>query len=118
MATSSEMARPDAADPLLGVVVSGFRIERCLGRGAMGQVYQARRAPSSPPVVIKFLAPECGAQPELLRRFAREAQLLKKLRPHANVAGGLEVRADAEHGHSVVELAAGASRGQVVRQRG
>jgi serine/threonine protein kinase len=74
------LAMPPSADPWIGRELRGHRVERLLGRGGMGAVYLARQGPSA--IVVKVLAPEAAAIPELHKRFQREGRALRKLRPH------------------------------------
>lgn len=67
-----------------GAIVGGrFRIERELGRGTTGAVFEARDA-AGVRVAIKVLLPEWRGHEEALERFAREARVLMHLTtPHA-----------------------------------
>src|SRR5215216_3460322 len=64
-----------------GVVAGGWQVQRFLGAGGMGQVYQAERAgPSGPErAAIKFLAAGVAGDDELRARFEREVQVLRAL---------------------------------------
>ncbi len=77
--------RPVAASMSLGpgAVIGGrWRVERQLGRGAVGAVYEARDA-AGERVAIKVLLPEWRTQEQVLERFAREARVLMRLTtPH------------------------------------
>lgn len=66
-----------------GSVIGGrWRVERHLGRGAVGSVFEARDA-AGERVAIKVLLPEWRAQEQVLERFAREARVLMRLNtPH------------------------------------
>jgi len=68
-------------DPLLHRVIGGCRIEKMLGAGGMGAVYQATQLSIDRPVAFKV---QKGApHPELVERFRSEARLLGKLHsPH------------------------------------
>lgn len=58
-----------------GEILAGkFRVERVLGIGGMGVVVAARHLAFDELVALKFLLPEVLAQPEVVARFAREAQ--------------------------------------------
>ena len=66
-----------------GVVVAGrYRIERLLGEGGMGAVWSATHMLTHKPVALKFL--KGPANPELIRRFVREARAASAVR-HPNV---------------------------------
>ncbi|MDP1827787.1 MAG: serine/threonine-protein kinase [Archangium sp.] len=71
-------------DPLIGVPVSGYRIERLIGEGGMALVYQARHEVIDRRFAIKVLRPEVAADELLAKNFLREAQTLSALR-HPNI---------------------------------
>jgi tRNA A-37 threonylcarbamoyl transferase component Bud32 len=66
-----------------GSVIDGrWKIERLLGRGAVGAVYEASDA-AGERVALKVLLPEWRMQEQVLERFAREARVLMRLTtPH------------------------------------
>ena len=66
--------------------VGPFRVVREIGRGGMGVVYLAERADGhfEQRVALKLLGSQT-ALPDLIRRFARERQILAKLE-HPNIA--------------------------------
>src|ERR1035438_3064695 len=63
-----------------------------LGAGGMGEVYRARDTKLNREVALKVLPAATASDPERLRRFEREAQVLAALN-HQNIAAiyGLEV---------------------------
>ena len=61
-----------------------FDVRRCLGRGGMGVVYQARQKSLNREVAIKILAPERVDDPRFAEIFSKEAELLAKL-SHPNI---------------------------------
>jgi eukaryotic-like serine/threonine-protein kinase len=72
-------------------VVGGFRIGRVLGRGAMGEVYEAaREGGNNEPAAVKLLHPHVLAQADLVLRFVREARIVAGLNA-ANVVRVLDV---------------------------
>lgn len=71
-------------DPLIGVSVSGYRIERLIGEGGMALVYQARHEVIDRRFAVKVLRPEVAADELLAKNFLREAQTLSALR-HPNI---------------------------------
>jgi len=72
-------------------MVGGFRLGRVLGRGAMGEVYEAaREGGNGEPAAVKLLHPHVLAQAELVQRFVREARIVAGLNA-ANVVRVLDV---------------------------
>jgi eukaryotic-like serine/threonine-protein kinase len=64
--------------------VSGYRLEEEVGRGAMGVVYRARREATGEVVAVKTLLPAVPAGQVAMRRFLREADILRQL-DHPNI---------------------------------
>lgn len=62
-----------AADPLLGQTFGSFRLTRCIGRGGMGAVYEAKHRLIGTRAAVKILLPELGAEDDS-RRFLDEAR--------------------------------------------
>jgi serine/threonine protein kinase len=61
----------------------GYRVLREIGRGGMGVVYQAVSDLDGATVAIKSVTPTVAASADDLRRFAREAEVLRQLEhPH------------------------------------
>ncbi|MFT3707351.1 MAG: serine/threonine-protein kinase [Archangium sp.] len=73
-----------AADVLVGTVVGGYRIERLLGAGGMGLVYQARHEFIDRRFAVKALRPEVASDELMAANFKREAQTLSALK-HPNI---------------------------------
>ncbi|MFM9996375.1 MAG: protein kinase domain-containing protein [Phycisphaerales bacterium] len=67
-----------------GTRVLRYTIDRVLGEGGMGVVYLARQEHPDRPVALKLIRP-IAATPAMIRRFAREAQMLGRLQ-HAGIA--------------------------------
>ncbi|MCZ7686833.1 MAG: serine/threonine protein kinase [Sandaracinaceae bacterium] len=64
----------DRADPLIGRVLDGrYRVDRLLGAGGMGRVYEATQVELGRHVAIKVLMRELSGEPVFLERFRREA---------------------------------------------
>jgi serine/threonine protein kinase len=67
-------------DPLLGAVIDNrYRVHERLGQGGMGSVYLAEHVGIGKQVAIKVLRPHLRTQPELVRRFRREALVVSRL---------------------------------------
>jgi Protein kinase domain/Domain of unknown function (DUF4440) len=58
-----------------GAQVGGYRIERRLGQGGMGVVYEATQLSLQRRVALKVLSPELSADPAFGERFRREGRL-------------------------------------------
>ena len=69
----------DAVDPLVGKTVGGYRIEECLGKGAMGTVYKARQLSLDRVVALKILSAKFTRDAEFVRGFLEEARAVAKL---------------------------------------
>lgn len=72
-------------DPLVGRTLDNkYLIEKLLGKGGMGSVYQALHTGTKRTVAVKVIAPQFMRNRELLIRFQREAEASGRLR-HPNV---------------------------------
>jgi len=92
---------------LPGSQIGQFRIERELGRGAVGVVYLAHDTKLNRSVAIKSLPAEVIDNPNVRSRFAREARVLASLN-HANIATIYEQLEQAEStGYLVLEYVPG-----------
>ena len=78
---SEAMAATDAGLP---TAIGRYRIVRLIGEGGMGAVYEAEQYHPRRTVALKVIKPGL-ASPELLRRFAQEAQALGRLQ-HPGIA--------------------------------
>ena len=73
---------PDLA---LGTVLDGiYRIDRLVGQGGMGSVYEATQTRLDKRVAIKVMSRDLAGNPEALLRFRREAQVTSQL-GHPNI---------------------------------
>lgn len=78
-----------------GATVSGYRIERKLGSGAMGTVYLAEHPRLPRMDALKVLAAERGGNPGFRARFIREAELAGRL-DHPNIVPIYDYGTDGE----------------------
>jgi tRNA A-37 threonylcarbamoyl transferase component Bud32/TolB-like protein/tetratricopeptide (TPR) repeat protein len=63
---------------------SQYRLERELGRGGMGVVFQATDLTLDRRVAVKVVHPELAAHPSIAQRFLAEARMLARIR-HPNI---------------------------------
>lgn len=90
-----------------GSQIGPFRIERELGRGAVGIVYLAHDTKLDRSVAIKSLPAEVMSNPKARSRFAREARVLASLN-HPNIATIYEEMEEAEGvGYLILEYVPG-----------
>jgi serine/threonine-protein kinase len=73
-------------------VLGSYKIGKLIGRGAMGEVYEAAHVTTGAPAAVKLLQAHVLANPELVRRFLREAKIAASL-DVPNVVRVLEVGA-------------------------
>ncbi len=71
-------------------VIGGFRLGILIGRGGMGEVYEAHGVTDHREAAVKLLHPGTLADPTHVQRFIREAQIASQL-DCANVVRVLEV---------------------------
>src|SRR5579871_1649570 len=82
--------RPGGPQSLIGVVLSGrYLIERLIGEGGMGAVYQAEHKHMRKRLAVKVLHPEMSRMPEVVARFEREAMAAAHIE-HPNVAAATD----------------------------
>src|ERR1051325_10355461 len=67
-----------------GTRLGPYEVVAPLGTGGMGQVYRARDTRLDRSVAIKVLPPHLAQDPELRRRFEREARVISSL-SHPNI---------------------------------
>ena len=103
-------------DPMPGRVIGGnFRIEKLIGAGAMGNVYQAEQLSLGKPVAVKVLHHHLHGDERLVARFKREAKSASLLN-HPNSIQIIDSGEDADGTlYIAMELLAGRDLAQVIR---
>jgi serine/threonine-protein kinase len=66
--------------------ITGYQLERELGRGGMGIVYKARAEAGGGTVALKTIMPAVAPTRVQIERFLREARILEQLK-HPNIVG-------------------------------
>lgn len=69
---------------LIGRTIGQYQVERVLGAGGMGQVFQARHEHLEIPRAVKVMHPHLGMDPRFRQRFLREGRASASLR-HPNI---------------------------------
>ena len=90
-------ARPESANDslpnpgaLVGTTLGGrYHLEKLLGEGGMGAVYQAEHTHMRKRMAVKVLHPEMSRMPEVVARFEREAMAAAHI-DHPNIAGATD----------------------------
>ncbi|MCY1017281.1 protein kinase domain-containing protein [Pyxidicoccus sp. MSG2] len=68
----------------LGEVLGTYRLERIIGEGAMGVVFEARHVRLDRPVAVKILKPQHVVDHSLVQRFFQEARAVNAIN-HENI---------------------------------
>src|SRR5579871_584698 len=100
---------------LLGKRLGDFEIEREIGRGGMGIVYEARQVSLNRCVAVKILSSGLGLAPKAVQRFRREAEAAAKLH-HTNVVPVYATGEENGIHFYAMELIDGPSLDVVIRQ--
>ena len=110
--TPSDTSTLFPGQTFLNRLIGHYRIISLLGRGGMGEVWQAEDTRLGRRVALKLLPAEFSSSPERLQRFAREARAVSSLN-HPNIITIHEIgQADGVH-YIVMEFV----DGQTLRQQ-
>ena len=101
-------------DPNLNRQLGPYRLQRVVGRGGMGTVYEARDEATEQLAAIKILSPALAADESFRDRFAAEIESLKQLK-HANIVELYGFGQDEEQLFYVMELVDGKSLQEELR---
>jgi predicted Ser/Thr protein kinase len=113
--------------PLTGHQIGGYSVGALLGRGGMGEVYQAERAGQT--VAIKVLLAHGAQDPQAIKRFEHEARAMQTLQ-HPNIVKLVSAGAyggDTQAGQDeqpvevrylALEFVQGQDLGQTLKQQG
>lgn len=100
------------------VVAERYRVEKLLGEGAMGAVYRAEHVHMQKAVALKVLHQWMSQNPEVVRRFEREAVAAARIE-HPNVAGATDFGRLADGSfYLALEFIAGKSLAQLMAEVG
>ena len=99
-----------------GMVVGGFRIERRIGQGGMGDVFLAEQLSMNRKVALKILSDAFASNAEVVRRFRHEVRILARL-DHPNVVTALEAGEDLGHYYLAMSYVDGEGLDEVISKR-
>jgi serine/threonine-protein kinase len=106
----------DAIDPLLksNATLGGVVLTRKLGSGGMGAVYHGTHQRLKRDVAIKILPTHLAEDPDMVKRFIREAQMASMVKsPH--LVNVLDVNQEGGVNFIVMEYVHGVTAGQMTR---
>ena len=124
----SELVKPHVFS--VGEIVSGrFEVTRFLGRGGMGEVYEARDLELGERLALKAIRPEISSSREVSARFRHEIQLARRvthrnvcrmfdLERHLSPSGSRAQGADTEVTFLTMELLSGETLAERLRRVG
>lgn len=93
-----------------------YRVERKLGKGAMGNVFLAIDMQEDEPVAIKTISQDLYQNDEIRERFNREVAALRRLN-HPNIIGYVDTFAVSGRACLVMEYVGGGTLADVIRDR-
>lgn len=107
----------EPVDPALADLLPGYRIERRLGSGGMGDVYLARQVNLDRLVAIKLLPPELAKNERFVQRFLSEAKSAAKV-THENIVAAIDAGEAKGRTYFIMEYVEGETLFQIVRRDG
>jgi serine/threonine-protein kinase len=115
-ASPAQSACPPAESPEGSALpqVPGYEVQRVLGRGGVGVVYEARHLRLGRPVALKMLLAGSYAGPDEQARFQREAETVAGLR-HANIVQVYDVGDVDGRPYFTMELVEGGNLAEQIR---
>ncbi len=121
---ASSIADSNSPSFSLNQMIAGrFRIVRYIGRGGMGEVYEAKDEELGVVVALKTIRPNIASEPRALSRFRQEIQLARRV-THPNVCRIFDLeRHESSEGNAAVtlltmEFLRGETLAEYLRRRG
>ncbi len=97
-----------------GQTIKGYELQERIGQGGFGAVYRAYQPSVRREVAIKVILPEFANQPEFIRRFEAEAQLVAHLE-HLHIVPLYDYWRDATGAYLVMRWLRGGSLRQALK---
>lgn len=100
---------------LSGRAVKGFHLGELIGSGGFGVVYKAIQLSVNREVAVKIILPKFANQPEFIRRFESEAQLVARLE-HPHIVPLYDYWREPDAAYLILRLLKGGSLEERIRQ--
>ncbi len=115
---ADDLSELELSLPVERTVEGRYRLDRLIGKGGMGAVYEASDIRLNRGVAVKILSGRLFGNPDALRRFQREARASARLN-HANIVTVYDYGAlSAEGAYLVMELLKGKTLGDILNDQG
>lgn len=98
------------------VIADRYQIIEFLGRGGMGEVYEAEDRELGERIALKVIRPEVSLQHELMDRLRREVQLARRV-THANVCRVFDLGHHRQAGQPLIFLSMELIKGETLNDR-
>jgi eukaryotic-like serine/threonine-protein kinase len=108
---------PGTIAPAIATLIKGYRIERRLGSGGMGDVFLAHQISLDRPVALKILPAHLAKDEEFIERFVIEARAAGKV-SHENIVAAVDVGESNGRFFFVMEFVDGPTLQQVISRDG
>jgi WD40 repeat protein/serine/threonine protein kinase len=112
-----QVLKQDVALDLGGEPLRGYRLLELLGEGAFGAVHRAFQPEVGREVAVKIVHPRLARDPEFIRRFAAEAQLVARLE-HPHIVPVYDHWRDPDGAYLVMRYLRGGSLRQLLAAQG
>src|SRR5947209_11477890 len=101
-------------DDLSNRIIKGFEFKERVGIGGFGAVYRAYQPTVGREVAVKVILPQHANQPDFIRRFEVEAQLIARLE-HPHIVPLYDYWRDPEGAYLVMRWLPGSLRSTIQR---
>jgi WD40 repeat protein/DNA-binding SARP family transcriptional activator/energy-coupling factor transporter ATP-binding protein EcfA2 len=115
--TQEQVLKQDVALDLDGEPLRGYRLLELLGEGAFGAVHRALQPEVGREVAVKIVHPRLAKDPEFIRRFAAEAQLVARLE-HPHIVAVYDYWRDPDGAYLVMRYLRGGSLRRLLTAEG
>lgn len=102
---------------LVNQEIKGYQMQEVLGEGGFGAVYRAFQPLVKREVAIKVILPEFANQPDFVRRFEAEAQLVARLE-HLHIVPLYDYWRDPSGAFLVMRMLRGGSLEEIIEKEG